>query len=135
MTDPETDSNDSAAVAATARRAAARLSDLDATLPAFTDRLLAGHTPPRRRGIADPGTAIALASLIVSLAQIGWQVWRDLQGDLRSKGEAKRDAELREALVNALRQQAGGLGEIPAPERDRAIQTVSDEILSEILRG
>ncbi len=116
-------------IAETARRAAARLADLDPTLPAFTERLLAGETPPRRRGLADPGLAIALASFLLTLAQFGWQIWRDLKGEGSKEDEMeKRDAELREALVNALRQQAGGL-ELPAPERDRAIQTVADEIL------
>lgn len=115
-------------IAEIARRSAARLADLDPALPAFTERLLAGETPPRRRGFADPGLALALASFLLTLAQFGWQIWRDLKGD----GEERRDAELREALredlVNALRQGAGGL-ELPAPERDRAIQTVADEIL------
>jgi len=105
-----------------ARRAAGRLAGLDANLPAATERLLLAQGGPRRRSL-DTSTSIALASLLLSLVQFGWTVYQD---HLRQREKA----EARDALIQKLRDRiadSGGL--VPAGERDRVVEVVTEEIL------
>ena len=103
-----------------ARRAAERLAGLDAGLPAATERLLQGA--PRRRSL-DPGTSIALASLLVSLVQFGWTIYQD---SLRQKEKA----EVRDALVRRLLDRIEDSGApLPPGQRDRVVEVVAEEIL------
>lgn len=107
--------------AAISRRAAERLAGLDAGLPAATERLLQGA---RRRSL-DAGTSVALASLLVSLAQFGWSIYQD---HLRQKERS----EAREALVRRLRvrvEEPDAARLLPAGERDRVVEIVAEEIL------
>ena len=108
--------------AAISRRAAERLAGLDAGLPSATERLLQGA--PRRRSL-DAGTSIALASLLVSLAQFGWSIYQD---HLRQKEKP----EVREVLVRRLRarvEESDAARLLPAGERDRVVEIVAEEIL------
>ena len=61
---------------ALARRAAARLTHLDQTLPMRVEAVLAG-APPGAGGRYDPATAIAFASFLVSAAALAWKIWQD----------------------------------------------------------
>jgi|SRR5262252_3506 hypothetical protein len=60
-----------------ARRAALRLgSELDRNLPAAVEaHIQGGGAVPKR---FDPGTTIALAALVVSVAQLAWNIYWDL---------------------------------------------------------
>lgn len=106
-----------------ARRAAGRLAGLDANLPAATERFLQAQGGPRRRGI-DINASIAFASLLVSLVQFGWTVYQD---NLRQKAKP----EVREILVRHLRVriEERGDGVVPAGERERIVEVVTEEIL------
>ena len=100
-----------------ARRAAERLSAVDAELPAATERLLRGAS--RRRSL-DGATSLALASLLLSLVQFGWTVYQDL----------RKQAEPREALVRRLRVRIEETGDhLPAAQRERIVEVVAEEIV------
>ncbi|MFL6291742.1 MAG: hypothetical protein ACJ759_12680 [Thermoanaerobaculia bacterium] len=106
--------------AAISRRAAERLAGIDSGLAAATERLLQGA--PRRRSL-DAGTSLAFASLVVSLAQFGWQLYQD---QLRQKAKP----EVREVLVRTLRvrvEESGGF--LPPAQLDRVVEVVAEEIL------
>ena len=61
-----------------ARTAAAQLApELDAALPAYVERQLQAGAPADKQFL-EPGTTIALASLLVSIAGLAWQIYRDL---------------------------------------------------------
>ena len=102
-----------------ARRAAGRLAGLDANLPAATERLLQGA--PRRRSL-DAGTSMALASLLLSLVQFGWTVYQD---QLRQKEKA----EVRDSLVQRLRDRIETDSHLSPTERDLVVEVVAEEIL------
>lgn len=107
--------------AAISRRAAERLAGVDSDLPAATERLLRGA--PRRRSL-DAGTSLALASLLLSLVQFGWSVYRDLRQDQRNQ------AEPRELLVRKLRMRIEESHDLlPAAQRERIVEVVAEEIL------
>ena len=62
-----------------ARTAAAELAqELDPALPAYVERRLEAGTEGGEQFI-DPGTAIALASLLVSTASLAWTIYQDLR--------------------------------------------------------
>lgn len=106
--------------AAISRRAAERLAGIEPGLPTATERLLQGA--PRRRSL-DAGTSLAFASLLVSLAQFGWQLYQD---QLRQKAKP----EVREVLVRTLRvrvEESGGF--LPAAQLDQVVEVVAEEIL------
>lgn len=111
------------------RLAATRLADLDADLPAATERVLAGQGP-RRRGL-DANLTLTLASFLAGLAQFGWSVYQD-----RRRQEQKE--ETREALVTRLRmriEETGGEDLLPPGSRDRVVEVVVEEILASGRRG
>jgi hypothetical protein len=108
-----------------ARLAAARLAELDAGLPAATERVLAGQDRPRYRGVGglDANTALTLAGFLLGLVQFGWSVYRD----------HRQDAEKKEILIRRLTiriEQTGGDSLLPQGRRDRVIEVVAEEILS-----
>lgn len=102
-----------------ARRAAERLTAVSPELPAATERLLRGAPRPRYRSL-DGATSLALASLVVSLAQLGWSVYQDL----------RKQAEPRETLVRTLRVRIEETGDhLPPDQRERIVEVVAEEIL------
>ncbi len=118
-------------IAPIARRAAARLADrLDPKLPALTERALAGGEDTMRS--YDAGASIALAALLVSAIQLGWQVYHDLKKDRKDKKDGEEGPrQLQAVLVRRLRI---GLTEVPrglpAEQRDHLLEVVAEEILA-----
>lgn len=109
---------------AAARRAAARLSGLNADLPAALDRALAGPDAPRRRHVFDAGLALSLASFLLGLVQFGWTVAQDRK---RQKG-AKDD------LIRRMREriEAADVDDLLSPDqRERVLLVVAEEILGD----
>ena len=105
-----------------ARLAAARLADLDAGLPAATERALAGQQRPRYRGL-DANLTLTLASFLLGLVQFGWSIYQD----------QRREQKPKEALVRRLRiriEQTGGDDLLSPDLRDRIVEVVTEEILS-----
>ena len=120
MTDP----GDPQAPQAAARRAAARLSDLSADLPAAVDRALAGPDAPRRRHVFDAGVALSLASFLLGLVQFGWTVAQD----------RKRQKESKDDLIRRMREriEAADVDDLlPPGQRERVLQVVAEEILGD----
>jgi hypothetical protein len=106
------------------RLAAARLADLDSYLPAATERVLAGQSRPRVRGL-DANLTLTLASFLLGLAQFGWAIYQE-----RGRGKTE---EARELLVRRLRMRIGQVdGEdlLPPGSRDRVVDVVVEEILA-----
>lgn len=68
-----------------ARQSAVRLTDLDPSLPAWTERLLSS---PRGQERYDADTAIALASLLISAVSTGWNLYRDILQDRKARKTA-----------------------------------------------
>lgn len=111
----------------TTRRAAARLADLSAGLPAAVDRVLEGPEAPRRRHAFDTGIALSLASFLLGLVQFAWTVAQD-----RQRRQEERDA--REALLLRLREriEKEDVDDLLAPDqRERVLQVVADEVLGD----
>jgi hypothetical protein len=100
-------------VAAIARDAAQRLSELDPSLPATIEAEIArGEAGPPQK--FDPATAIALASLVLAIVQFGYQIYRDTRADKRVAPETLKrqirvelaergypDSAKREAVIEA----------------------------------
>ena len=62
-----------------ARSAAAKLArELDPALPAYVERQIEAGSEGGKQFI-EPGTTIALASLLVSMASLAWTIYRDLR--------------------------------------------------------
>lgn len=126
-------------IAALARRAASRLAgELDPGLPVALERKLAERGEPEEREpyrslSYDAGTAIALAGLLLSAAQFGWTIWRDLKKD-REEGRDRTETALvippRELLVRRLRLKVDRPKELSGAQRDRLLATVAEEILA-----
>ena len=114
-----------------ARRAAAQLVDIDADLPDAVDHALAEdplQPPPER--LIDP---ISLASLIVSIAALGWTIYHDLKRDtatakLNQVGKAER-------LTARLRDESDAAADFPArlpePQRLRIVHGIATEIVAD----
>jgi ferric-dicitrate binding protein FerR (iron transport regulator) len=112
-----------------ARRAAARLApDLGSDLPALTERALAGQerTAPRRS--YDAGASLAVAALLVSLAQFGWQIYRDLKEDREKREETDRRQTL-QVLIRRMRLSLDAPQGLSVQQRDRLLEVVAEEIL------
>ena len=107
-----------------ARRAAARLAEsLDSGLPEQVDRELAtaaDRDEPRK--FIDPGTAIGLGSLIVSLASLGWTIYRDL----KQSGATPTVT----SVARRVRVQVGTVQSASIEDRDRIIEVVVEEIVA-----
>lgn len=118
------DPGDPQAPQAAARRAAARLSDLNPDLPAAVDRALAGPDAPRRRHVFDAGVALSLASFLLGLVQFGWTVAQD----------RKRQKESKDDLIRRMREriEAADVDDLlPPGQRERVLQVVAEEILGD----
>jgi len=119
-----------------ARRAAARLAaEVDPALPALTERAIAGGGGAERMRSYDPALGIALAGFLLSVAQFGWTIYRDLKAD-REKAAEKADRDHipdRAGLGGLLARRIRLAMETPAgvtPERrDRIVEVVVEEIL------
>lgn len=112
--------------AALARRAAARLTDLDPGLPALTERVLAtgvDEAPPTRS--FDPATALGVASFLVSMVAAAWPIYRDLKKDREEKAKGAR-----EIIARRLRITFPEPRGVSAAHRDRMIEVVIDELES-----
>ena len=119
-----------------ARRAAARLAgEVDPGLPALTERAIAAGGAAEGMRSYDPALALGLAGFLLSVAQFGWTIYRDLKADREKAAEkADRDRVQGRAGLGALLARRIRLGmEAPAgvtPERrDRIVEVVVEEIL------
>lgn len=102
-----------------ARRAAQRLSaELDKTLPALVEVQLQGGKPTER--FEPLTTAIALAALVVSAAQLAWDVYQDLK--------AQNATPAPEQLASRLRLELTVEANVSDAERDKVIAVVVDEV-------
>lgn len=109
-----------------ARRAASRLAaEFDPTLPALTERVLVEDGEPRRMRSYDLGTGLAVAALLVSAAQFGWQIYRDLKSDREADG--KRNVQL---LVRRIRLSLTEPSDLTPKQRDRLLEVVAEEIVA-----
>jgi hypothetical protein len=123
-----------------ARRAAARLAgEVDPGLPALTERAIAGGGAAEGMRSYDPALAIALGGFLLSVAQLGWTIYRDLKADREKAAEKAdrdraQDRDERRVGLGALLARRIRLGmQMPAgvtPERrDRIVEVVVEEIL------
>jgi hypothetical protein len=105
-----------------ARRAAGRLEgEFGPALPALVERELQapGSGPQRYMGVE---TAIALAGLLVSIAQFAWQAYRDLKKD--------RTEPSPEALARQIRLRVELQPQVAPAQRDRLVGIVVEEVLA-----
>lgn len=103
-----------------ARRAAERLGpELDRNLPAIVEAELQGGRPPER--FEPLGTVIALATLIVTAAQLAWTMYRDVKKD-------KKAAPAPDLMARRLRLELKIDENVSAEQRDKIIAVVVDEI-------
>jgi hypothetical protein len=106
-----------------ARRAGAKLlSEYGPALPAFVEQELQNPSagPQRYTGVE---TTIAIASLLVSVAQFAWQVYRDLKKD-------RAEAVSKEVLARELRLKMEVPPQVTTADRDRLIGIVVEEVLT-----
>ena len=109
-----------------ARRAASRLAaEFGPTLPALTERVLVEDGEPRRMRSYDFGTGIAVAALLVSAAQFGWQIYRDLKSDREADGKQKV-----QVLVRRIRLSLTEPSDLTPQQRDRLLEVVAEEIVT-----
>jgi hypothetical protein len=119
-----------------ARRAAARLAgEVDPGLPALTERVIAGAGAAEGMRSYDPALAIALGGFLLSVAQLGWTIYRDLKAD-REKAAEKADrarlsdrAGLGALLVRRIRLGMEAPAGVTPERRDRIVEVVVEEIL------
>ena len=106
-----------------ARRAALRLgNELDRDLPTAVEaHIQAGDAVPKR---FDAGTTIALAALIISAAQLAWDIHRDLKKD-------SKPAPAPEIIARRMRLELNVAEEIDVGRRDRVITVVVDELMKQ----
>jgi predicted alpha/beta-hydrolase family hydrolase len=108
-----------------ARAAARRLApELDPGLEMRVERVLAtgggAASPPTRF----EAVSIAIAALVVSVAQFAWQIYRDLKEDR----EKARDAAAREAIARRIRLEVELPAGVTPAQRDRVIDAVLQEL-------
>ena len=103
------------------RRAAARLApEIDPKLPQMTERVLSvGDSGVEQYEL---GTAIAVASLLVSMVGVAWQVYQDL------KKKTQRPS--RDVFVRRMRVQTRERTELDGSKRDRMVEVVVDEVMA-----
>jgi hypothetical protein len=120
--------SDSNTVDTIARRSAARLTETDPDLPRHVEQALAedplAQTSER---IIDP---ISLASLIVSIAALGWTIYHDIKKDRATAGLDQVGKTQR--LATQL-QQDGTAARLPAALSPEQRHTVVDVIAAEII--
>jgi len=101
-----------------ARLAAARLKGLDERIPFFVDAHLSDEELPRKFDVA---TVVALASLIVSVSQLAWDIYSKTFGET-SKEPSIESLRTKLSLAVAL-----PVGVTPA-QRDQVMSVVVEEI-------
>jgi hypothetical protein len=120
-------------IAPIARRAAARLADrLDPKLPALTERALAEEGDTAVRSY-DAGVSLALAGLLLSAVQFGWQIYRDLKEDRDRKAKEQKGGlaqPLQAVIVRRLRVRLAEPRGLAPEQRDQLIEVVTEEILA-----
>lgn len=104
-----------------ARRAAQRLSgDLGQNLPATVEaELQAGGKGPERY---EPGTLIALATLLLNVAKFAWDIYRDRKKDAKEAPSA-------ETMARTLRLELKSYEGVSIEQRDKIINVVVEEVL------
>lgn len=111
-----------------ARAAASRLTaDFGADLPALTERALAQEGAAHRRRSFDIAATLAVAGFLLSAAQFGWQIYRDLKKDREDK-DSKRETLL--LLVRRMRLSLDPAPDLTPQQRDRLLEVVAEEILA-----
>ena len=88
------------------------------------EALLAGANPGQLHQYMDTGTKLALASLIVAVAQFAWQIHGDI-----SKAGGTPTVESVERRVIIRLEQEGRLP--PLPQRDAAIRCTVEVVITE----
>ena len=99
-------------------------------MPDQVERALAedplAHAPKRA---SDP---ISLGSLVVSLAALGWTIYRDLKSDREAAGAAQTASA--EALAARLREDATGAVRLPervsAKQQNLIVAVIAEEIVA-----
>jgi hypothetical protein len=114
-----------------ARRVAERLAaETDPNLPALTERLLAdGPEASAKPQTYDAGTAIALAALLLGVAQFAWAIYRDLRKDRQEAQEKPRTTSHRELLHRRMRLEFHDRPGVSTAQRDRLFEVVVDEVM------
>jgi hypothetical protein len=104
-----------------ARRAAQRLSgDLGQNLPAAVEaELQAGGKAPERY---EPGTLIAVATLLLNAAKFAWDFYRDRKKDAKAAPSA-------ETIARTLRLELKSYEGVSAEQSDKIITVVVEELL------
>ena len=106
-----------------ARSAAAELAgELGPALPAYVERRLEAGTQGGKQFL-EPGTSIALASLLVSMASLAWTIYRDLR-----KETEKPSLDVVRTRVRVQLEVPEG---ISLMQRDRMIAVVVEQLAGE----
>jgi hypothetical protein len=115
-----------------ARSAASRLAaDFGSDLPAFTERALLVQEGGTRRRSFDAGVSLAMASLLLTAVQFGWQIYRDLREDReKRKKEEGDERQTLQVLVRRMRLSLGEPSDLTPQQRDRLLEVVAEEILA-----
>ena len=107
-----------------ARRAAQRLSgDLDhQNLPAMVEAQL--HRGGQAPETYEPGTIIAVATLLLNVAKFAWDIYRDQKKDAKAAPSA-------DAIARKIRLELKADDSVPTDQRDKIIGVVVEELLKE----
>ena len=104
-----------------ARNAASRLApEADAALPAYVEAAIDGRKIAGAQYF-EPATTIALAALVVGIAQFAWGVYRDLSGST-----AKPEPE---TIARKIRIEVNVPESVSLEQRDRVIAVVLEELV------
>jgi hypothetical protein len=108
---------------------------VDPGLPALTERVIAGAGAAEGMRSYDPALALGLAGFLLSVAQFGWTIYRDLKEDRQKAAEkADRDrlqdrAGLGALLARRIRLKMETPTGVTPERRDRIVEVVVEEIL------
>lgn len=121
-----------------ARRAAARLAgEVEPNLPALTERAIAEGGVVGGMRSFEPVSGLALAAFLLSVAQFGWTIYRDLKEDREKSTEKAAEARakgvggLGPLLVRRIRLGINLPVGVSSAHRDRIVAVVVEEILNE----
>ena len=107
-------------IAELARSATNRLApEAHSSLPAYVEAKISGENVEGAQYL-DPATTIALAALLVSMAQFAWSVYRDL-----SQSTEKPQPEV---IARKIRLEVNVPESVPTEQRDRMIAVVLEEL-------
>lgn len=127
--------SDSSTIDTVARRSAARLADIDSSLPDQVEQALAADplaTPSER--IFDP---ISLGALIVSIASLGWTIYHDTKKDRAAAGldRAAKIQHLKAQLQDEGADTARRPPELTPQQHARIVDEVSTQIVDSDISG